>query len=58
MFTDQEKLRAAERELALRKRVYPNRVLTHRMRKEQAEREIAIMAEIAADYRAKCELPL
>lgn len=58
MFTDQQKREAAERELKFRKRVYARRVSEGRMKQEQADREIAIMSEIAEDYRAKSELPL
>lgn len=57
-FTDQQKHEAAERELRFRKRVYARRVADGRMKQEQADREIAVMAEIADDYRAKSELPL
>lgn len=58
MFTDQQKREAAEREVKFRKRVYARRVAERRMKQEQADHEIAIMAEIAEDYRAKSELPL
>jgi hypothetical protein len=61
MITDADKLKCAQRELALRKRVYPNRVLTHRMKPREADREIAMMAAIVLDYElrtAKEELPL
>lgn len=50
-FTMAEKLACAEREVALRKRVYANRIETGRMSKEKAAHEIACMAEIAEDYR-------
>lgn len=58
MFSDDEKRAAAEREVKFRKRVYARRVAEGRMRQEQADREIALMEAIAADYRAKSELPL
>jgi len=58
MFTDEEKQKAAEREAKMRRRVYPRWVADNRMTKEQADREIALMDEIAADYRARCSLPL
>jgi len=51
MFSSLEKLDAVERELALRRRVYPNRVGTHRMSQQFADRQIAIFEAIAADYR-------
>jgi hypothetical protein len=50
-FTAADKFKAVMREIALRKRVYPNRVLTHRMKQEAADREIAIMEAILEDYR-------
>jgi antibiotic biosynthesis monooxygenase (ABM) superfamily enzyme len=53
MFTDSEKWQAAKRELELRRRVYPGRVNSGRMTQQEADRQIAIMAEIADDYRAK-----
>ncbi len=37
----------AERELHIRYRIYPNRIQTQRMSRKQAEREIAMMQEIA-----------
>lgn len=58
MFTDQQKREAAEREVKFRKRVYARRVAERRMTQEQADREIAVMSEIAEDYRAKSELLL
>lgn len=57
-FTDDDKRAAAEREVKFRRRVYARRVAEGRMRQEQADREIAVMESIAADYKAKSELPL
>jgi hypothetical protein len=53
MFTDREKRQAAERELNMRRRVYPSWVDRGRMSKHEAERQIALMEDIAADYRAR-----
>jgi hypothetical protein len=53
-FTDEVKAKCAEREARIRREVYPNRVYTKRMSQQLADREIAIMDEIAAEYRAKC----
>jgi hypothetical protein len=53
MFTDREKWQAAERELNMRRRVYPNWVASGRMTQQLAERQIALMEDIAADYRAR-----
>jgi hypothetical protein len=50
-FTWREKAQCAEREVAIRRHVYKNRVLTGRMSDIQARREIALMEEIAADLR-------
>jgi hypothetical protein len=57
-FTDAEKQKCAEREVAMRRRVYPNRVQRNLMLQEQSDKEIAMMQEIADDYRKKQELPL
>lgn len=50
MFTAADKRKAAQREVSLRKFVYPNRVAARKMTQAQADREIAIMIEIASDY--------
>lgn len=55
-FTDQDKLAALQREVAMRKRVYPRWVESGRMTKAKAEREIAVMEAIAADYRKNTDL--
>lgn len=56
-----DKLACVQRELALRKRVYPRWVLAGKMTQEKADRETALMEEIVEDYRRICrksELPL
>lgn len=53
--TDTEKYECARRELAMRRRVYPKWVESGRMTQETADREIACMAQIAEDYKAKSE---
>lgn len=50
-----DKLHCIERELKYRYRVYQRRVAAGEMTKRQADREIAIMEEIGADYREKVE---
>ncbi|MCA1452886.1 hypothetical protein I6F35_06575 [Bradyrhizobium sp. BRP22] len=50
-----DKLHCAERELKLRYRVYPRRVDAGQMSQRTADREIAVMEEIAADLRAAAE---
>ena len=57
-FTDEEKAKCALREAAWRRRVYGNAVAKGRMTQAQADREIAMMDEIAAEYAAHAELPL
>ena len=46
-FAYSELRQAAEREVAIRKRVYPNRIETGRMTRYQAERELNLMRAIA-----------
>lgn len=57
MFTRDEKRKAAERELGLRQRVYPRWVEAGKMSQAKAEREIAIMREIAEDYGLPIAVP-
>ena len=54
-FTASEKHRELLREIEMRKSVYPRRVMTGSMSQRQADRQIAIMEEIAEDYRAQTE---
>lgn len=51
MATAQQKREAAERELAMRRRVYPRWVCAGKMTQAKATAEIEIMAEIVEDYR-------
>lgn len=51
--TTADKRREAERELAMRRRVYPRMVETGRMLKVDADRQIAVMEAIAADYQER-----
>jgi hypothetical protein len=53
MFTDREKWQAAERELNMRRRVYPSWVASGRMTQQEADRQIALMDAISDDYQAK-----
>jgi hypothetical protein len=46
-----QKAEAAERETKYRKRVYDRQVEAGKMTREFADRQIAIMQEIADDYR-------
>lgn len=49
-FTLKDKLTAVQREITMRRKVYPRRVGDKRMTQALADREIAVMEEIAADY--------
>jgi hypothetical protein len=51
-FTTNEKLACVARELVLRRNAYPKWVAGGRMKQETADREIALMEAIVADYRA------
>ncbi len=51
MFSATEKLGEIEREIAMRKRVFPREVQSDRMTQEQADRRLSIMEAIAQDYR-------
>ena len=64
-FTRRQKHEAAQREVKMRKRVYPSQVRQEKMTQEGADYQIAVMAAIATDYddsdlfaaRAKGEMP-
>jgi len=61
MASNLEKQRCAERELRYRMRVYPGRVAAGKMTEHEAQRQIALMEDIVADYRRAVErepLPL
>jgi hypothetical protein len=49
-FTDRDKLKAVQRELAMRRSVYPKWVASKRMKADQANDEIAVMLAIEQDY--------
>lgn len=49
--TDADKLACVEREIKMREKVYNWYVEQGRMSQEKADREIAIMHAIAADYK-------
>ena len=48
--TRETKITALRRELQMRGRVYPHRVAEGRMTQAEADREIAVMRAILADY--------
>lgn len=49
-FSAKDKAAAARREASFRRYVYPKRVSDGKMKQEDADRQIAIMDEIAWDY--------
>lgn len=51
IFRAEEKLACVEREVKLRRYVYPARVQSGRMTKKLADEQIALMEAIADDYR-------
>lgn len=53
MFDDETKLLCLERELRLRRKVYPRWVAEGRMKMRDAEHETEVMEAIANDYRQK-----
>ena len=54
-FTPQEKLAEIERELAIRERFYPGWVHAGKITAARAQKQIALLREIAADLRKQCE---
>ena len=52
-FTATEKLREVERELAVRKHVYPRSVIRGRLSQKHADHRVGVLEAIAADYRAQ-----
>jgi ATP-dependent Lon protease len=50
-YTNEEKLKVAEREVKQRFYVYPRRVEGKKMTREKADYEIAVMQAIVEDYR-------
>jgi hypothetical protein len=56
-FTREEKLKEIAREIALRRNVYPKAIASGRMTKDQADRHLAIMTEIAKDYGGHSDAP-
>jgi BioD-like phosphotransacetylase family protein len=54
-FTAADKHEAAVRELRKRKQVYPRLIMTRRMSQSEADRQIAVMEAIAADYAEAAE---
>ena len=53
IITDIDKFNAAERELKMRRRVYPRWVEEGKLSEGRATHEIACMEAIAEDYRAR-----
>lgn len=55
IFTNLDKQKEAEREVAMRKAVYPKWTASGRMKQPEADMRIACMQCIAEDYRALAE---
>lgn len=55
MTTTQEKIKEIERELKMRKKVFPTWVLQGRIKQEVADKRIKIMEEILMDYQEKAK---
>ena len=52
-FTDDDKYQCAQREVKMRRKVYPRWIAMGKMNSERALKEIAIMEAIARDYKPK-----
>jgi hypothetical protein len=52
-YTALEKLHCLQRELLRRRRLFPGRIKTGRMKKADADRELRIMEAITQDYTAR-----
>lgn len=50
-FTNSDKFECLQREIKMRKRVFPRRVQQGKMKQAEADREIACMEAIAEDYK-------
>lgn len=55
MATTQEKIKEIERELKMRKKVFPTWVLQGRVKQDVANKRIEIMEEILKDYQEKAK---
>jgi hypothetical protein len=53
MVSDEEKLHEIEREIAIRERLYPGWVTSGKIPATRARKQIAILQEIARDYRQR-----
>jgi len=55
-YSTREKLKALERELAYRRRVYPRLVASGRMSQREADEQVSVFEAIAKDYRDQIEV--
>lgn len=55
MVATKEKIKEIERELKMRKKVFPRWVLQGRIKQEAADKRIKIMEEIVKDYQEKAK---
>lgn len=51
IFSLERKLKAIERELGYRSKVYPRRIAQGKMKQREADEEIGVLEAIADDYR-------
>lgn len=56
MITAHDKWKCAERELALRRKVYPRWVNDGKLTHREARHELDVMQAIVSDYRAQAEV--
>lgn len=57
-FTDREKLDAVQREIGMRRKVYPGLVRSEKMTEDEKDWQIAIFEAIAKDYRDRIQPPM
>jgi cell fate (sporulation/competence/biofilm development) regulator YlbF (YheA/YmcA/DUF963 family) len=50
-YTDADKLKEIEREIAMRRKIYPSWIAQNRLSYAAAERQLKILEAIAEDYR-------
>jgi hypothetical protein len=53
--TDEQKLKEIEREVAMRRNVYPRWITAGKISEHTANFRIAVLESVAGDYRAKIE---
>ena len=56
-FTPHDKLKCVARELAMRRRAYPQFVARGKMTQAEADRELAVMQSVVSDYQQMVKAP-